>query len=332
MRTFYRFIFFLPVLFQAAVGYAQQDPMYTKYAFNGLAFNPAYAGSKDHLTVNLLHRGQWFGLEGAPATQSFCVYSPLKNQHVALGFNLVNDKIGASGSTDLNTDYAYRVKMRNGWLLSLAVQASMTNWRSNWDKLNLEHAGDEAFSTNISSWFPNFGAGAYLASKYFYLGFGSPRLLEHNLRKAETGTEAIYAKTYRHYYGTIGGAIPLKNKNVVFRPSLLLKSTGLFSTLRNDALLQPVGSPTQIDVDAAFFFFETLWVGGAYRTALEGRQSSVDSGDLYITWYLRNGLRLGAAYDILFSKIRRASGGSFELMLGYEFDVKIKRVATPRYF
>ncbi len=332
MRTFYPFFLFLTLFFQAARAYAQQDPMFTKYVFNGLAFNPAYAGSKEHLTVNLLHRSQWVGLEGAPSTQSFCVHSPLKNQHIALGFSMINDKIGASGSTDLNTDYAYRVKMRNGWLWSLAVQASMTNWRSNWDKLNLEHVGDDVFNQNISSWFPNFGAGVYLSADRFYAGFGAPHLLENNLRKAETNAGSIYAKTYRHYYGTLGAAFPLKNKNVVFRPSMLLKSTGLFSSFRNDALDNPIGSPTQIDVDAAFFLYETLWVGGAFRTALESRQSSADSGDLYFTWYLRNGLRIGAAYDILFSRIRRVSGGSFELMLGYEFDVKVKRVATPRYF
>lgn len=306
--------------------------MFTKFVFNGLAFNPAYAGSKDHLTFNLLHRSQWIGLDGAPTTQSFSVHSPLTNQHVALGFSLVNDKIGASGSTDVNTDYAYRIKMRNGWQWSLGVQASITNWRSNWDKLNLEDVGDQAFNDNISSWFPNFGAGVYLSSERFYVGFGTPRLIEHNLRKAELEEGSIYARTYRHYYTSAGMAIPLKNKNIVFRPSALLKSTGYFSSFRKDALPLSVGSPTQLDVDISFFFLETLWIGGAYRTAIERRNSSDDSADLYITWYLRNGLRLGAAYDILVSDIRKTAGGSFELMLGYEFDIKVKRVATPRYF
>ncbi len=331
MRKIYLFPLLIALCW-TAVGYAQQDPMFTKYVFNGLAFNPAYAGSKDHLTFNLLHRSQWVGLEGAPTTQSFCVHSPLNNQHIALGFSLVNDQIGANGNTDLNTNYAYRIKMRNGWQWSLGVQASLTNWRSNWGKLNLEQTGDEAFSENISTWFPNFGAGFLLSSERFYVGFGAPRLIEHNLRKAELSSEAVYARTYRHYYTTAGVAIPLKNKNVVFRPSVLLKSTGFFSSLRKDALSLSVGSPTQIDVDMSFFFLETLWVGAAYRTALERRQSSDDSADLYITWYVRNGLRLGAAYDVLVSDIRKTAGGSFELMLGYEFDIKVKRVATPRYF
>lgn len=332
MPKLYR-VFLLPIaLCLAAVGSAQQDPMFTKYVFNGLIFNPAYAGSKDHLIVNLLHRSQWVGLEGAPTTQSFSAHSPLRNQHVALGFSLVNDQIGATGTTDLSADYAYRIKMRNGWQWSLGVRASLANWRSNWNKLNLEDIGDDAFNENLSTWLPNFGAGAYVSNERYYLGFGSPRLVEYNLRKAATGNDAIYARTYRHYYATAGAAFRMTNQNVIFRPSLLLKSTGFFSSFRQDALRYNVGSPTQISVDAAFFFFESLWVGGAFRTALEGRRSSSDSADLYVTWYLRNGLRVGAAYDLLLSDIRRAAGGSFELMLGYEFDVKIKRVATPRYF
>jgi hypothetical protein len=47
---------------------------------------------------------------------------------------------------------------------------------------------------------------------------------------------------------------------------------------------------------------------------------------------LRNGLRFGAAYDITLSKLRTASSNSFEIMLGYEFDVKVKQVVSPRYF
>ena len=36
--------------------YAQQDAMFTHYMNNTLAVNPAYAGSRDALTVTALHR------------------------------------------------------------------------------------------------------------------------------------------------------------------------------------------------------------------------------------------------------------------------------------
>ena len=39
--------------------WAQQDPLYSQYMFNTLAFNPAYAGSADVFTVMALSRYQW---------------------------------------------------------------------------------------------------------------------------------------------------------------------------------------------------------------------------------------------------------------------------------
>ena len=65
------------VIFMASFSHAQQDPMFTKYMFNTLIYNPAYAGTKDHLSIGLLHRDQWVKLEGAPTTQTLTVHTPL---------------------------------------------------------------------------------------------------------------------------------------------------------------------------------------------------------------------------------------------------------------
>ncbi|HMV24589.1 MAG TPA: PorP/SprF family type IX secretion system membrane protein, partial [Saprospiraceae bacterium] len=72
--------------------FSQQDPMFTKYMFNSLWYNPAYAGSQDHMSISLIHRSQWIGLQGAPTTQTFTIHTPLRNDKVGIGFNLVNDK------------------------------------------------------------------------------------------------------------------------------------------------------------------------------------------------------------------------------------------------
>ncbi len=72
---------------------AQQDPMVTKYMFNSLGFNPAYAGSNDHLSLGLLHRSQWTGIDGAPQTQSFTIHSPLANEAVGLGLSIVHELV-----------------------------------------------------------------------------------------------------------------------------------------------------------------------------------------------------------------------------------------------
>ncbi|GAB4488391.1 MAG: type IX secretion system membrane protein PorP/SprF [Saprospiraceae bacterium] len=330
MRKFLLFSFLLHlVLANGAIG--QQDPAFTKYFFNSLIFNPAVAGSNNHLTANLIHRSQWFGVEGAPVTQSLSVHTPLKNERVGLGLSLVNDKIGASGYFDFSTAYAYRFPVGKKLKLSVGVQAGVSNWRGNWSKLTLEDGADEVFSENLNKWLPNFGAGIYLHSDRFFAGAGCPRILEYDLRNNDDSTP-FYAKNYRHYYSIVGAVFPLGSELVVFRPSLLLKSTGLLSSLRKNSTPQQVGSPTELDVDAAFFFQQFFWVGAAYRTALELGDSSNDSADFWVAFSFRNGLRLGAAYDLTLSKLNKVSNGSFEIMAGYEFDVKIKRVASPRYF
>lgn len=50
---------------------AQQDPHYTQYMYNMSVMNPAYAGSKESLSMGLLYRKQWVDIEDAPTTGTF---------------------------------------------------------------------------------------------------------------------------------------------------------------------------------------------------------------------------------------------------------------------
>ena len=328
-NTLHLIVFFSLTLATDAFG--QQDPMFTNYFFNSQVFNPAIAGSNEHLTASLVHRSQWLGVDGAPTTQSLSAHSPLKNERIGLGLSLVNDNIGASGTLDINTSYAYRFPVGKKMKLSVGVQAGVSNWRGNWSKLTVEDGTDEVFSENLNRWLPNFGAGMYLSGERFFAGAGCPRILEYDLREDQR-TTSYYAKNYRHYYTIVGAALPLGSDQVIFRPSALIKSTGLFSNFRKNATPQQIGSPTELDAAVSFFFRQALWVGMSYRTALELGDSSNDSADLWTSFYFRNGLRIGASYDLTLSKLNKVNNGSFEIMAGYEFDVKIKRVASPRYF
>ena len=89
---------------------AQQDPQHTMYRFNGLMFNPAYAGSREALSMVALYRWQWVNVPGAPQTASFAIHSPLKNDHIALGFSFVSDHYTVVHSDKLEADLliAYR--------------------------------------------------------------------------------------------------------------------------------------------------------------------------------------------------------------------------------
>jgi type IX secretion system PorP/SprF family membrane protein len=331
-----RFLAFLLVLSSACSNLsAQQDAMFTKYMFNTLVYNPAYAGSFDYLSVNALYRNQWFGIEGAPVTQTLSIHSPL-NERVGLGFSLINDQVGPTGSTQANAVYAYRFPVGPG-KLAISLQAGIMNWRADWSKLSLHDATpDQSFQdVNPSRWLPNFGAGMYYQTNHWFLGFSSPHLVNYDLRKKQPGEpdDLPSASLYRHYYAFGGVALPLRGEALVFRPSFLFKRVGLFGDARNAR--GRISAPSELDLDLAFFFHQRLWLGASYRTAVEAitdRSSSVDSGDIWAAFHFRNGLRIGLAYDYTLSRLQTVAPGSMEIMLGYELDYRVNKVVTPRYF
>lgn len=318
---------------------AQTDAMFTKYMFNSLVFNPAYAGSKDYMSINLLHRTQWLGVKGAPSSQTFSIHTPLKGfNRIGLGGSIVNQTVGTSKSLTANLSYAYRIKLGDSpyaGTLSVGMQGGITNWRANLSDVDIYNDADESFGDEFPSfWLPNFGFGLYYYSKYYFAGVSSPNLLEYDLRDKEVTTETN-AKTFRHYYLTVGGAIPIQGEDLIFKPMLLIKSAALLSSFKNeDNDYNNYGSPTQISTDVSFFIRKVLWVGGAYRTSLQqfNGTSSHDSVDIWAAYYLKNGLHLGVAYDYTLTDLQKASKASFEIMLGYDFNFSKSKTYSPRYF
>ena len=53
---------------------AQQLPQFTQYMYNTIAINPAYAGSRDALSIVGLNRNQWAGFDGGPQTQTLSIH------------------------------------------------------------------------------------------------------------------------------------------------------------------------------------------------------------------------------------------------------------------
>jgi len=320
---------------------AQQDPMFTKYMFNSLAYNPGFAGSPEYLSVRALQRGQWLGIDGAPTTQSFTLHMPFQ-ERVGLGMSVVNDKIGATGSTSAYLSYAYRVPFGNG-KLSMGIQAGAMNWRADWSLLRYRDPRelDASFSSDTPTrWMPNFGAGIFYYTQKYYVGFSVPQLISWDLGDvAPSGgsTSTKGAKYYRHFYFSAGAAFPLNGDALYFKPSILIKSVGLLGELASQSnSLNVVGAPTEFDIDFSFLFFESLWLGTSFRSAFSakafGGESSFDSIDFWGSFYLPNGLRIGMSYDYTISKLRPVSGASYEIMLGYDFNFTDKKVTTPRYF
>lgn len=320
-------------LFLTVVSQAQQDPMFTKYMFNTLIFNPAYAGSKEHMSATVLHRTQWIGLEGAPTTQTITLHTPLKGNRVAIGGSLLHDNIGPTKDIKLSGYYAYRINFNETSKLSFGVSATYNNWRTDFSQLNLNSPVDPPFSTYSRNLF-NAGAGIFYYNKNFYAGLSVPHLLNGSLIEPDrdVAEEELQAIQIRHYYLAAGLILPL-NSNLTFKPSVLIKNSNLFGEFGNN-VQSNVGAPTEFDIDLSLLMYDALWVGVAFRSAFEyfSEESSTDSFDIWMAYYLRNNMTIGVAYDFSTNDLDKVNSGSFEVILGYDFAYKTSSILTPRYF
>lgn len=295
---------------------AQQDPMYTQYMFNMQTINPAYAGTWESLSFMVLGRQQWTGIDGAPQTYTFSMQAPLKNERVALGFNLISDKVGLEKRFYVFGDYSYLIPVSEKSSLRLGLKGGFTNYSNNLSAYNTNSSGsgivDPAFQGEIDTKFmPNFGVGAFLYSKKYFVGFAVPKIInnefENNYNNYSVSSEL------RHYFLTAGMVFDL-GENIKFKPTMLTKASFTSET----------GSPVQFDLTANFLIKERFWLGAMYRTG--------DAYGFIAQWIIDKKLRIGYAYDITTTNLGNYQNGSHEIMLSYEIKFIKDAIISPRYF
>ncbi len=288
--------------------FAQQDALFSQYMFNKLAVNPGYAGSRELLSTDILYRYQWVGIEGAPKTVSASIHSPLNNPHLALGFNVSNDKIGPLSNTSAMATFAYRIIFPKG-KLSFGIQGGVKN-NNVVGNLNA-YDGTDPFilSQQTKKFVPDASFGIYYYTANFYAGFSSQQLLQNQTLVVEDAEgNAQFSTLLTHFYGMTGVAIPL-GENVVFRPSLLAKY------VKN--------APPQLDLNASFLFANTLWLGASYRT-----EKAIS---IMTEINIAQNFRIGYSYDIWINELKTYNKGSHEIRMSFDINVH-KRMLTPRYF
>ena len=134
--------------------FAQQDAQYSQYMFNTLVLNPAYAGSRNVMSITALGRMQWIGIDGAPKTQSVTIDAPINKQKMGIGISFFNDKVGTEKRTAIYIPFSYRLMLKKG-VLSFGIQAGAMNYKSDNSNVKLHDAlisNDGAFANNVSGW------------------------------------------------------------------------------------------------------------------------------------------------------------------------------------
>ena len=292
--------------------YAQFDPLLTQYMFNELYINPAYAGSKEALSIALFDRAQWTGFDGAPNTATFNFHAPLAENKMGIGISMMHDRIGVSNRGAVFASYAYRLPLATGQF-SFGLQAGLTSTNEKLSQLNPNRADDIEFAANTPSTIaPNFGFGMYYYTKKFYAGLSIPRMVQN---KINFGSGEILYKENKieienfHYFLATGYIFDLTD-NVKLKPQMMVR------VVKN--------APAQMDFNLNALLVEKLWIGAGYRTnsdfnALVGFQFTPQ---LLATY----------SYDYSLTALQNYNSGSHELGLNYLFSFNKKKIVTTRYF
>ncbi|WP_157454109.1 PorP/SprF family type IX secretion system membrane protein [Crocinitomix catalasitica] len=285
--------------------FAQYDALYTQYVYNPLVINPAYAGSRNSLSSVLSHRTGWTGIEDTPSTQTVSVHSKFKHNNLAWGFNLNNDKLGATSNLFAGFTAGYHLQFKNS-KLSIAMRAGVFNSKVDGSKFTFRNPTDYLnLGASQSSLVPNFDFGLYYYAPNYYLGLTVNHFVGQKLRYNKLGGVVMEIEPLLMLSG--GYVFEINNK-LSLKPTFLLKKTAEFEA--------------NLDIGLNAFLFKKVWFGINVRN-----KSALNFLlDVNITDFMR----IGYSYDFFLNKISSSSNGVHEIFVGFELKTKKDNSVNPR--
>lgn len=287
---------------------AQQDPQYTQYMYNMNVVNPAYAGSNEALSIGVLYRNQWTGLDGGPRTFTFAGHAPI-GERTGLGISLIADEIGPVKETNAFVDFSYTIPISSETKLAFGLKGGFTfhDIGISEDQITLIDQGDPFFASNINETTPNIGAGIYLYKpNRFYISASMPNIL--NAVHLDANGTKIGSET-QHIFAAAGYVFNL-SENFKLKPHAFLKYA--------------LDAPVSFDINANLFMYDIVEFGLGYR--LE------DSFSAMINFLVSPNLRIGYAYDSIQSDLDIVTNSSHEVFLNFDINFQRKVSRSPRYF
>lgn len=289
-------------IFVGSLAYSQQDPQYTQYMYNMNVVNPAYAGSKENLSIGLLFRDQWSGIKGAPRTFTFNAHTPLGNG-LGVGLSAISDKAGPVNNTKAYADISYTIDFGEAGNLAFGVKAGATFFDIGLTDLDLQDPNDPAFSQNYDKTKPNFGAGLMYYTDNWYVGVSVPNILTSKHIDADGHK---FGEDARHFFATAGYVFEIGD-NFKLKPSTLVKTA--------------FDAPVSFDANLNALFYDTFEIGASYR--YEDAISGI-IGVRPMSW-----MQIGFAYDHSISDMKKPS---YEAILLFDIPFSKKTYRSPRYF
>lgn len=292
MRNIY---IFLLIIFISKVVYSQQIERPTYY-FNPLTYNPAYAGVEESLSINVGHRLKWKGLKDGPKTTFLGIHSPVGKQ-LAIGGDLLYDKVGVSTIVSASVDLSYYIKLtKQDSRLYFGLKAGFDSFDFQLTKLN---SGYDPLKKNITGKLkPNFGAGLYYYNAKYFVGGSVLSVLNH---KNEALEDIYFRGLHRKFLVTGAYTFDLSD-------AFKLRPTALFEAEKTQDFISKG--------ELALNIYNRLWVSMGY--------SSDKTINGYALLNINSELSFGYNYRNEGKPIGKYAGGTHELMLSWRMNKRKK--------
>ena len=305
-----RVALFILIMITITESYGQQDPQYTQYMYNMNIVNPAYAGSRGTLSIGILGRTQWVGIDGAPKTATMAIHAPV-GKNLAMGLSAISDSHGPVKEQNISADFSYTISTSEEGRLAFGLKGGITLFDVGLLSVELPQTPtgvDPLFSDDTHEKMPIIGAGVYYYNEKFYVGLSAPNIVESKHLEKE-GNIITKASEKMHYFLTTGYVFDLSS-SLKFKPSTMVKAVS--------------GSPISIDLSANFLFNDRLELGASYRFG--------DSVSGLISFGVTQDLRMGFAYDYTTTELGKYNSGTYEAFLQWDIDFSKKNLKSPRFF
>lgn len=287
---------------------AIQYPVYSMYLVEGLFINPAYAGTREALSMSISGRKRMLGFEGEYAMASFSLHAPLKKDRIALGLSVNQLSYGITNQTSIYSYYAFHIKTPKGrWSMGLKAGVDMvTNDYSG----IITNQPDAVFEVGEESHLmPNAGAGVYYNSEKIFAGLAIPALLTYKVDTTNLEYKMAMDISYYDILASAGGLLTLSEK-FKLKPSVMIKYT-LTGSLR-------------LDLNANLIVADIVWLGASWRT---GESALVGMFEVQVTPQIK----LGYSYDYNLGMLSSFIGGTHEVAMRFDLNRRVNS-SSPRYF
>lgn len=304
----------LPLFLALLVGIqakGQEFPWSLQYVTNMNTINPAYVGMWDRAGLFFSTRSNWVGIQGAPLTQQFTYSSPIKGEGSGVGLNVQRKNVGLEKSLFLTGDYSFQVRLDVYNYLRFGFRAGFVNYDNNLSLYETypDWIPDPEFTTDVRQYFMTvFGVGAVLFNEKYHVSLSVPQVINNTFNVNQNGFSS------QHELRTVylsGGYVFRLPSTVMIRPNLLVVATS--------------GKSVYFDASAIIYLPGDLQFGLNLRS----------NGAICLSgqYTFKNNMRIGYASEYhVIQDIRKFQLGSYEIMVGYDFNLYRKKNTRPYYF